>query len=104
MSPPQKLLVSFAVIYQTLISSIPFNNKSDYEYVWIPEWVIPKYITVEYNLKLLTRNGRVLAECRTCIYGLPQLGHFSYMEIVKHLADDCYFPTGHTTGIFLQLT
>ena len=58
----------------------------------------------EYNLKPLIQNGRVLAECRTCIYGLPQLGRFAYMKIVKHPADDCYLPTGKTPGIFLQLT
>ena len=31
----------------------PLNNKSDHEYVWIPEWVIPEDIMEEYNLKLL---------------------------------------------------
>ena len=47
----------------------------------------------EYNLKPLIQNGRVLAECRTCIYGLPQEGRFAYIKIVKHLAGECYFPT-----------
>ena len=40
----------------------PFNNKSDYEYVWIPGWVIPEDITEEYNLKPLIQNGCVLSE------------------------------------------
>ena len=45
----------------------PFNNKSYYENVWIPEWVMPENITEEYNLKIIVQNGRVLDECRTCI-------------------------------------
>ena len=57
----------------------------------------------EYNLKALIKNVRVLSECRTCIYGLPQAGCFSYMTLVKYLDDDCYFPTGHTPGLFRRL-
>ena len=30
-----------------------FNNKSDSEYVWLPEWFIPEDITQEYNIKPL---------------------------------------------------
>ena len=33
----------------------PFNNNSEYEYVWIPEWVIPEDITEEYNIKPLIK-------------------------------------------------
>ena len=58
----------------------------------------------EHNLKPLIQNGRVLAECKTFIYGIPQAGHFSYIKLVKHLSDDCYFPTGHTPGLFRHLT
>ena len=58
----------------------------------------------EYNLKPLIQNGRILAECRTCIYGLPQEGRFAYIKIVKHLAGECYFPTINTAGIFHHLT
>ena len=82
----------------------PFNNKSDHEYFWIPEWVIPKEIMEKYNLKTLIQNGCVLAEYRTYIYGLPQASRFPYIKLVKHLADDCYFPTGHTPGLFRHLT
>ena len=45
----------------------PFNNKSDYEYVCIPEWLIPEEIMEEYNIKPLIQNGSVLSECITCI-------------------------------------
>ena len=58
----------------------------------------------EYNLKPIIKNCRFLAECITCIYGLPQAGRFAYIKLVKHLADDCYFPTGHTPELFRHLT
>ena len=58
----------------------------------------------EYNIKPLIQNGLVLAECITCIYGLPQASRFSYIKILKHLDDYCYFPTGHTPGISRHLT
>ena len=55
----------------------PFNNKSEYKYVWIAEWLIPEDIMEEYYLKALIQNGRVLAEQRTRIYGLQQEGSFT---------------------------
>ena len=55
----------------------------------------------EYYIEPIIQNGCVLAEFRTCIYGLPQAGGFSYIKIVNHLAGDCYLPTGHTPGIFV---
>ena len=58
----------------------------------------------EYNLKPLIQNGRALAEFRTFIYSLPQVGHFSYIKLVKHLAGDCYLPTGNTPGFFSPRT
>ena len=82
----------------------PFNKKSDYEYVWIPEWVIPEDTMKEYNLKPLIQNYCFLAECRICIYGLPQAGLFTYIKLVKQISDDFYFPTGHTPGLFIHLT
>ena len=78
----------------------PFNNKSDYAYVWIPEWVMPEYIMEECNLKPLTQNGRVLYECRTFIYGIPQAGCFAYINLVKDLSDDYYLSKVHTEGLF----
>ena len=58
----------------------------------------------EYNIKPLIQNVCVLAQCRTFIYGLSQVGRFYYIKLVKDLADDCYFPTGQTPGIFCHLT
>ena len=57
----------------------------------------------EYNFKTII-HGCVLAECITCIYDLPQSGHFTHIQLVKHLADDCYLPTGHTPVLFRNLT
>ena len=54
-----------------------------------------------YNLKPLIQNDIVLAEWRMLIYGLPQAGSFYYIKLVKHLADDYYFPKCHTQGIFV---
>ena len=85
------MLVSFSLIYQTFISSLP-SKKSDYEYVWIPEWIIPEDIMEEYNIKPLIQNGRVLSECKTCIYGLPQEGLFPYIKLVNTLLITVIYP------------
>ena len=58
----------------------------------------------EYNIKPLIQNCRDLAECRKCIYDIPQSGRFAYIKLVKHLSDDCHFPTGNIPGFFLRLT
>ena len=81
-----------------------FNKKSDYEYVWIPDCVNLEDIMEEYNLKPFIQNGCLLFEFRTWIYGLPQAGCFSYIKLVKHLANDCYLPAGQTPGLFRHLT
>ena len=58
----------------------------------------------EYNLKYLIQNVRVLSECIKCVYGLPQAGRFSNIKLGKHLADDFYFTTGQTQGLFHHIT
>ena len=65
------------------------------------EWVIPEDIMEEYNLKHIIQSGCVLAEFKTCILGLPQAGRVAYIKLVRYLVDDCYFPTGHTRGLFV---
>ena len=49
----------------------PFNHPSEYEYIYIPAWAIPDDIIEEYNLRPLLKNGNLLAEIRTGMYGLP---------------------------------
>ena len=82
----------------------PFADPSQYEYMWIPAWVIPKDIMEEYNLKTKIKNGKTLAEIRTGMYGLPQAGRMAYKKLIKHLAADGYIPTGFTPGLFKHLT
>ena len=82
----------------------PFKDPSEYEYMWIPAWVIPADIMKEYNLENKIKNGKILAEIRTGMYGLPQAGRMAYKKLVKHLASYGYFPTGHTPGLFKHLT
>jgi len=81
-----------------------FEDPSQYECIYIPEWAIPDDIMEEYDLRPLIKNGRLLAEIRTGMYSLPQAGRLSYIKLVKHLADDGYIPTGHTPGLFHHIT
>jgi len=82
----------------------PFNHPSEYEYIYIPAWAIPDNIMEEYNLRPLIKNGRLLAEIRTGMYGLPQAGRLAYIKLIKHLAADGYLPTGNTPGLFRHIT
>ena len=82
----------------------PFLNSSDYEYMWIPAWCIPPDIMRDYKLQSKIKNGRVLVEIRTGMYGLPQAGRMAYLKLVKHLAADGYLPTGQTPGLFKHIS
>ena len=82
----------------------PFTHPSQYEYIWIPAWAIPDDILDEHNLRPLIKNGRILAEIRTGMYGLPQAGRMAYIKLIKHLAEDGYLPTGNTPGLFRHIT
>ena len=66
----------------------PFDDPSEYEYMWIPAWVIPADIMNECNLKTKIKNGKTLAEIGTGMYGLPQAGRMAYKKLIKHLAAD----------------
>ena len=72
--------------------------------MWIPLWAIPDDIMEEYNIADLAENGRVLAEFRTGMYGIPQTGRLSYLKLTQHLADEDFFPTGRTPGLFKHNT
>jgi hypothetical protein len=61
----------------------PFTHPSQYEYIWIPAWAIPDDIMDEYNLRPLIKIGRILAEIRTGMYGLPQAGRMAYIKLIK---------------------
>jgi hypothetical protein len=80
------------------------TDMDDYEYMYIPEWIIPPDIMEEYNLKPLIKNGLLLVEIRKGMYGLPQAGRLAYIKLAKHLATHGYIPTNHTPGLFKHLT
>jgi hypothetical protein len=82
----------------------PFQNPSEYEYMYIPAWCIPPDIMEEYNLRKKVSNGRVLVQIRTGMYGLPQAGRMAYLKLKRHLAADGYLPTGQTPGLFKHIT
>jgi len=56
----------------------PFNDPSQYEYIYVPAWAIPDNIMEEYNLRPLIKNGKLLTEIRTGMYGLPQSGRLAH--------------------------
>ena len=66
----------------------PFEDPSQYEYLYIPEWAIPEDIMEEYNLRPLIKNKQLLAEIRTGMYGLPQPGRLSSINLITHPAND----------------
>ena len=73
--------------------------------MYIPAWAIPPDIMEqEYDLHDKISKGRVLAEVRTGIYGLPQAGRLAYLKLVRHLAADGYVPTGKMPGLFRHIT
>ena len=72
--------------------------------MYIPAWAIPPDIMEQYDLHDKISNGKVLAEVRTGIYGLPQAGRLAYLKLVKSLATNRYLPTGKTPGLFRHIT
>jgi len=58
----------------------------------------------EYILWPLIKNGKLLAEIRTGMYGLPQAGQLAYIKLIKHLAADGYLSTGNMPGLFRHIT
>ena len=71
-----------------------------YEYMLVPIDLIPKDIFQEYNLKDKVQNGKVLAEIRKGMYGLPQAGRLAYDKLLTSLASGGYIPAGSTPGLF----
>ena len=58
----------------------------------------------KYKLHTKIKNGYVLVQIRTGMYGLPQVGCMAYLKLKRHLAADSYLPTGHTLGLFKHIT
>ena len=75
-----------------------------YEYMLVHESMIPQDIIEEYNLRPLIQNGKILAEIRKSMYGLPQAGRVSYDALLPHLIAGGYIPSQHTPGLFRHKT
>ena len=74
------------------------------EYMWVQEHMLPQEIIDEYNLRPRIHNGRILAEIRKSMYGLPQAGRISYDALLPHLLQGGYQPTPFTPGLFRHKT
>jgi hypothetical protein len=59
-------------------------------------------IVNKYNLKELAVDGWVYIEIRKGMYGLKQAGLLATQLLQKRLAPFGYYPSCHTTGIWLQ--
>jgi hypothetical protein len=59
-----------------------------YEYVRMNLDDFPEEIIEEYKLRdIASKDGGVIAECRRCIYGLPQAGILANKYLEKRLND-----------------
>jgi hypothetical protein len=58
-------------------------------------------IIEEYNLrKIATKDGCVIAECKKCVYGLPQAGILANKYLEKRLNEYGYFQSDFTNGLW----
>jgi hypothetical protein len=72
-----------------------------------PEYVrmnlddFPDDIIEEYNLReIATKDGCVIAECKKCVYGLPQAGILANKYVEKRLNEYGYFQSDFTNGLW----
>jgi hypothetical protein len=75
---------------------------SQYEYVRMNLDDFPDEIIDEYNLReLASKDGGVIAECRRCVYGLPQAGILANKYLEKRLNEYGYYQSNFTNGLWL---
>ena len=76
-----------------------------YEYVRMKLDDFPEDIIEEYKLKALaTKDGTVIAECRRCIYGLPQAGILANKYLEKRLNEYGFYQSNYTNGLWMHKT
>ena len=76
-----------------------------YEYVRMNLDDFPEEIIEEYKLRDIARaDGTVIAECRKCVYGLPQSGILANKYLEKRLNEYGYYQSQHTNGLWLHET
>jgi hypothetical protein len=72
-----------------------------YEYVRMNLDDFPEEIIEEYKLRDIARpDGTVIAECRKCVYSLPQSGILSNKYLEKRLNEYGYYQSNHTNGLW----
>jgi hypothetical protein len=72
-----------------------------YEYVRMNLDDFPGEIIDEYKLQdIATKDRTVIAECRKCVYGLPQAGILANKYLEKHLNEYGYYQSDYTNGLW----
>ncbi len=79
------------------------SKLDEYEYVRIPEHMLPDEIIELYGLKDKIVNGFVYAEVRKGMYGLPQAGRLANLQLQKFLEPHGYVPCPITPGLWKDL-
>jgi hypothetical protein len=74
------------------------------EYVRMNLSDFPDEIIEEYNLRAKAKDGCVIAECKKCVYGLPQAGILANKYLEKRLNEYGYFQSQHTNGLWTHET
>jgi hypothetical protein len=77
-----------------------FTDMDESEYMWIPIQFLDPEVMVAYELKNLIVDGRVLAEIKEGMYGLPQAGRLAYDQLVLILKRNGYYPCKRTHGLW----
>jgi hypothetical protein len=72
-----------------------------YEYVRMNLNDFPEDIIEEYKLReIATKDGTVIAECRKCVYGLPQAGILANKYLEKRLNEYGYYQSDYTNVLW----
>jgi hypothetical protein len=74
------------------------------EYVRMNLSDFPDEIIEEYNLREKAKDGCVIAECKRCVYGLPQAGILANKYLEKRLNEYGYYQSQHTNGLWSHET
>jgi hypothetical protein len=75
-----------------------------FEYMRIPNKLIPHEIIEQYNLLPLVSDGHVYIEVRKGMYGLPQEGILANQLLARRLAIHGYHQTKFTPGLWQHVT
>lgn len=71
-----------------------------YEYIVIPLDIIPEAIINQYNMRDMAYRGKVYAEVRKGMYGLPQAGVLANKQLAANLKPHGYYQCVYTPGLW----